>query len=104
MVVGYDVLPECEDDFLRALRMVGRARRRTGAMSWNVYRDADRDHRFIETYVLASWEEHVRQHQRRTVNDLELQEDVWQYLRPGTEPSVKHYVEPPEPSMRLWSW
>ena len=104
VVVGYDVLPECEDDFLRALRMVGRARRRTGAMSWNVYRDADREHRFIETYVLASWEEHVRQHQRRTVTDLELQEDVWQYLRPGTEPTVKHYVEPPEPSMRLWSW
>jgi len=102
VVVAYEVRPEAEDDFLRALRLVGRARRRTGAMSWSVYRDADRAHRFIETFVLPSWEEHIRQHQRRTVTDLELQEAVWQYLRPGTEPTAKHFVQPPEPSMRLW--
>jgi MFS family permease len=102
VVVAYEVRPDSEDDFLRALRLVGRARRRTGAMSWSVYRDADRAHRFIETYVLPSWDEHMRQHQRRTMTDLELQEDVWQYLRPGTEPTAKHFVAPPEPSMRLW--
>jgi hypothetical protein len=44
----------------------------------------------------------MRQHQRRTVTDLELQEDVRQYLREGTEPTAKHFVEPPEPSMRFW--
>jgi MFS family permease len=102
VVVAYEVRPEAEDDFLRALRLLGRARRRTGAMSWSVYRDADRENRFIESYVLPSWDEHMRQHQRRTVTDLELQEDVRQYLREGTEPTAKHFVEPPEPSMRLW--
>lgn len=102
VVVAYEVRPEAEDDFLRALRLAGRARRRTGAMSWSVYRDADREHRFIETFLLPSWDEHRRQHQRRTVTDAELQEDVWQYLRPGTEPTAKHFVEPPAPSMRLW--
>ena len=91
-----------EDDFLRALRLVGRARRRTGAMSWSVYRDADRAHRFIETFVLPSWDEHMRQHQRRTVTDLELQEDVLAVPAPGHEPTAKHFVQPPEPSMRLW--
>jgi len=102
VVVAYEVRPEAEDDFLRALRLVGRVRRRTGAMSWSVYRDADRAHRFIETFVLPSWHEHMRQHQRRTVTDAVLQEDVRQYLRPGTEPTAKHFVAPPEPSMRLW--
>ena len=103
VVVAYEVRPEAEDDFLRALRLVGRARRRTGAIDWSVYRDADRAHRFIETYVLPSWDEHLRQHQRRTMTDLELQEDVWRYLRPGTQPAAKHFVQPPEPPMRLWS-
>jgi MFS family permease len=102
VVVAYEVRPEAEDDFLRALRLVGRARRRTGAIDWSVYRDADRAHRFIETFLLPSWDEHLRQHQRRTVTDLELQEDVWRYLRPGTQPTAKHFVQPPEPSMRLW--
>jgi MFS family permease len=102
VVVAYEVRPESEDDFLRALRLVGRARRRTGATDWSVYRDADRDHRYIETFVLPSWDEHMRQHQRRTVTDLELQEDVWEYLQPGTEPTAKHFIQPPEPSMRLW--
>jgi len=102
VMVAYEVRPEAEDDFLRALRLVGRVRRRTGAMSWSVYRDADRAHRFIETFVLPSWHEHMRQHQRRTVTDAVLQEDVRQYLRPGTEPTAKHFVAPPEPSMRLW--
>ena len=99
---AYEVRPEAEDEFLRALRLVGRVRRRTGATDWSVYRDADKPHRFVETFVLPSWDEHLRQHQRRTVTDFELQQDLRQYLRPGTEPTAKHYVAPPEPSMRLW--
>jgi len=102
VVVAYEVREDAEDDFLRALRLVGRVRRRTGATDWSVYRDADKPRRFIETFVLPSWQEHLRQHQRRTVTDLELQEDVRQYLRPGAEPTAKHFVAPPEPAMRFW--
>jgi hypothetical protein len=36
------------------------------------------------------------------VTDLGLQQDLHQYLRPGTEPAAKHFVAPPEPSLRLW--
>ena len=102
VVVAYEVREDAEEDFLLALRLVGRARRRTGATDWSVYRDADRDHRYIETFVLLSWDEHVRQHQRRTVTDFELQEDLRQYLSPGTQPTAKHFIAPPEPSLRLW--
>ena len=102
VVVAYTIRPEAEDEFLRALRLVGRVRRRTGATDWSVYRDADKPHRFIETFVLPTWDEHMRQHQRRTVTDLELQQELRQYLQAGTEPTAKHYVAPPEPSMRLW--
>jgi hypothetical protein len=67
-----------------------------------VYRDADKPDRYIETFVLPSWREHMRQHQRRTVLDADLQQDVLQYLIPGHEPTAKHFVQPPEPSLRLW--
>ena len=102
VVVGYEVRPEAERDFLEALRLVGRVRRRTGATGWSVYRDADREHRFVETFVLSSWDEHRRQHQRRTVTDLEHQDALLQYLRPGSAPTARHFVAPSGPSMRLW--
>ena len=100
VVVAYQIRPEVEDEFLRALRLVGRVRRRTGATDWSVYRDADKPYRFVETFVLSSWDEHMRQHQRRTVTDFVLQQELHQYLLDGTEPTAKHYVAPPEPSMR----
>ena len=67
--------PEAEEAFCAPCAW-SEGRRRTGATDWSVYRDADRYHRYIETFVLPSWDEHVRQHQRRTVTDLELQEDI----------------------------
>ena len=63
---------------------------------------ADREHRFVETFVLSSWDEHRRQHQRRTVTDLEHQDALLQYLRPGSAPTARHFVAPSGPSMRLW--
>jgi MFS family permease len=102
VVVGYEVRPECEDDFLRALRLVGRVRRRNGAVSWSFYRDADRTHRFIESFVLPTWDEHVRQHQRLTVTDEEVLAKVREFLRAGTAPEAEHYVQPPEPPLMIW--
>ena len=51
--------------------------------------------------MLSSWDEHVRQHQRRTVTDFELQEDVRRYLKPGTSATAKHFIAPPE--LPRWS-
>ena len=83
VVVAYQIRPEIEDEFLRALRLVGRVRRRTGATDWSVYRDADKPYRFVETFVLSSWDEHMRQHQRRTVTDFELQQELHRFLVDG---------------------
>jgi quinol monooxygenase YgiN len=94
VTVGYDVRPESEEAFQRALGLVGRSRRRTGAVQWSVYRDAEERGRFIETYVVPSWDEHVRQHGRRTVTDASLTDDLRVFLREGTQPQVKHYVAP----------
>ena len=50
------------------------SRRRTGATRWNLYRDAADPARFIETFLVPSWEEHLRQHHERltgTDQDIE---------------------------------
>jgi quinol monooxygenase YgiN len=94
VTVAYDVRPDAEEDFQHALALVGRSRRRTGAVQWSSYRDAEEPGRFIETYVVPSWEEHVRQHGRRTVTDASLSEGLRVFLRDGSRPEVKHYVAP----------
>lgn len=95
VMVAYDVRPHEVEGFQEALRRVGRARRRTGAVRWSVYRDAERPERFIETFIVPTWEEHVRQHGRRTVTDATLQQSLRIFLREGTEPEAAHFVAPP---------
>ncbi len=99
VIVSYEVRPDAEDEFLQAMRRLGRARRRTGAVSWSIYEDAEQPRRFIETYVVPSWDEHIRQHDRRTVADAGIQEEIRQYLREGTPPRAQHFVAPPRPSL-----
>lgn len=100
VTVTYEVAPQAVDEFQRALRRVGRARRRTGAVRWSVYRDAEVPERFVEMFIVPSWQEHVRQHGRRTVTDAALQEGLRAFLREGTEPEVRHFVAPPRPVRR----
>jgi hypothetical protein len=97
VMITYEVRPQSEEAFQVALRRVGRARRRTGAVSWSLYRDADRTERFVETFVVPSWNEHVRQHGRRTAADASLQQGVRAFLLTGTDPVVAHFVAPTHP-------
>jgi MFS family permease len=60
--------------YREAMRPVERARRRSGARRWTLYRDAQDPERFVEAFTVASWEEHVRQQQRVTVRDVELEQ------------------------------
>jgi Arabinose efflux permease len=100
VTVAYEVRPGAVDEFQRAVRRVGRARRRTGAVRWSIYRDAEAPQRFVEMFIVPSWQEHVRQHERRTVTDAGLQESLRVFLAEGTEPQVAHFVAPPRPARR----
>ncbi len=61
----YTVTPENEPAFLQAMSYVRRSRRRTGATQWGLFRDAETAHQFVEYFIVASWDEHLRQHNER---------------------------------------
>jgi quinol monooxygenase YgiN len=63
--VTFTVPPDDERRFVEAMRWVQASRRRTGATRWNLYRDAAVPGRFIETFLVPSWDEHLRQHRER---------------------------------------
>jgi len=51
-------------EFLEAMTEVRLVRLRTGAYRWRLYRDFDDPRRMTEAWNLASWEDHLHQHQR----------------------------------------
>jgi hypothetical protein len=71
------VPPENERRFVEAMQRVQASRRRTGATRWNLYRDAAVPGRFMETFLVPSWEEHLRQHRERlTGTDQDIEREA----------------------------
>jgi hypothetical protein len=66
-------------------------RRRDGAFAWEVYEDLSQQGHFVETFMLDSWIEHLRQHERVTHADRELQDRVNRYQVDGA-PKVTHLI------------
>ena len=69
VTVAYEVDAALEGAFLAALPALQAARRRTGAIHWRTMRDAASPQAFLETYLVADWAEHERQHSRTTQVD-----------------------------------
>lgn len=90
VTVEYEVAPENANEFLRAVRRYGRIRRRDGASRWSIFRDLEAPDRFVETFVVSSWGEHLRQHERMTQADREVEERLQRYIR--YDPRVRHLV------------
>jgi MFS family permease len=71
VTVEYEVPAQRHRDFRERMREVGRARRRTGAEQWGLFQDGASPDRFLETFLVATWEEHLRQHTERTTAEDE---------------------------------
>jgi MFS family permease len=65
VMTTYTIAPQNEQPFLHAMSRVRGSRLRTGATEWGIYRDGENVQRFVEVFVVPSWEEHLRQHRER---------------------------------------
>ncbi len=92
--VEYDVAPEQAAEFAREVQEMRRIRRRGGALSWGVYEDLATPGRFIETFLVESWLEHLRQHERHTMNDMAIQTRVQAFHRGAQPPAARHLAAP----------
>jgi quinol monooxygenase YgiN len=90
ITVEYRIRPESRDGFLEALASVATQRRRDGAYDWGVFEDAADAGRYVETFYVDSWMEHLRQHERVTHADRLAEEAVRRYVQ-GT-PTVTHLI------------
>jgi poly(3-hydroxybutyrate) depolymerase len=90
VTVEYHVDADNANVFLRAMQKYGHVRRRGGASHWGVFHDLEHADRYLETFRVMSWAEQLRQHERLTDGDSELEQLVRSYIR--GEPIVRHFV------------
>jgi predicted MFS family arabinose efflux permease len=81
-----------ERALLDALRAARRARRRTGATSWRVWRDALDPGHILEEFVVSSWDEHLRQYERVSRRDQQRFEQIEAMTDPDQPTTVRHWL------------
>lgn len=75
ILVRYRVLGGEEPACRALLRRLGESRRRDGGQEWHLFRESQSGD-LIETFVLPSWRDHLRQHERVTEEEARLQEQI----------------------------
>ncbi|MBL7260278.1 MFS transporter [Actinoplanes sp. LDG1-01] len=79
--------------FVDAMLHVSRSRKRTGATLWGLFRDVSDPSLYVETFTVATWHEHLRQHfERGTVWDRELEAAARALTEDGADPVVRHLI------------
>jgi len=90
VAVEYVVNRDHASDFIKAIHRYERIRRRDGASRWGIYRDTEHPDLYLETFIVPSWAEHLRQHERITRADCALEERISSYIL--KEPKVRHLI------------
>lgn len=92
VTVEYCIDPDDYPAYAKAMERVRRIRRRDGAISWGLLSDLSDPARYTETFVVESWVEHLRQHERVTRSDRTILNKARAYHRDKTPPRVTHYL------------
>ena len=92
--IDYHVDPSRQAEFVELLRRFSLTRRRDGAIRWNVWEDVARPGYVTEAFIVESWVEHQRQHQRTTRTDQLRQTELHHFHLDSEPPVVRHYLRP----------
>jgi MFS family permease len=95
VTISYRIHEDKRDEFVTAMQEVGEMRRRNGAYFWQLFHDTGDPTRFIECFMDESWLEHLRQHERVSVADREIQRRAKQYLVEGETTKSSHWLAEP---------
>jgi MFS family permease len=92
VTIAYQIDPARADDFVAAMREVKRILQRDGAVRWGLFVDPAHPTQYLETFLVESWAEHMRQHARVTMEDRIVQDRARSFhVGPG-QPVVTHLI------------
>lgn len=95
VTVEYYAVAGHEDDLISALEETKFSRRRSGASSWRLWRDSAEPSHILEQFVVGSWQEHLRQHERVTKRDQARLDHARSMTDPARPTTVTHWLPPP---------
>ena len=90
--IEYRIAVQDRVDFLTALHALSAERRRDGAYAWDICEDVADPEVMLEWFQVESWAEHLRQHQRVSNADADLQSRVLRYHKGESKPLVRHFL------------
>ena len=74
---------------MKPLKMI---RRRDGAIKWNLFHNVSDAGHYVESFIIESWGEHLRQHERMTVSDREILDHAVSFHIGPERQSVEHFI------------
>jgi MFS family permease len=92
VTIEYCIARANAEAFEVAIRALGVSRRRDGAYAWGVFQDTELPTRYLEYFIVESWLEHLRQHQRFSRADETLQARVNVLHEGKKRPKVSHMI------------
>ncbi|HYU32137.1 MAG TPA: MFS transporter [Thermoanaerobaculia bacterium] len=92
VTIEYRIDPERAPEFVPAMQDLRRIRLRDGSLQWGLFNDADHPDRWTEVFLVESWIEHLRQHERVTVADEEVRQRAGSFHLGDQPPEVRHLV------------
>ncbi|MDD5461343.1 MAG: MFS transporter [Methylococcales bacterium] len=92
ITLAYPVAPDKQPEFLRLSLQLQKIRRRNGAYFWELFQDTAQPDHFIEGFMVESWLEHLRQHERVSKADQAVQDKINLCLTRQSIPNVSHYI------------
>jgi hypothetical protein len=92
VTVEYIIAVDDQPAFRKLCEELQRMRRRDGAFFWEMFHRATQPDHFVEVFMVDSWLEHLRQHQRVTVADKNLQDRILALHRGPGRPEIHHYI------------
>jgi hypothetical protein len=93
VMIEYDIGGADRSAFVSAAYRQGAARKRNGAYRWGIFEDTATPSHWVETFLIDSWLDYLRQRERLTRADQQLEVEVRSHQAHG-EPRVSHFIGP----------
>jgi MFS family permease len=92
ITIEYQIDPQNAAAFTAAARRLGEIKRRDGILYWNLFHDTSDAGRYVESYLSDSWAEHLREHNRVTRADKEVEDAVIAFHTGDSPPKISHLI------------
>jgi MFS family permease len=90
--IRYRVRADKRAEFVEAMHAVREMRRRNGAYFWQLFHDPADPTEFVEVFMDESWLEHLRQHERASVNDRAILGRAKRFMVEGESSRSTHWI------------